>query len=206
MLETELKLRFLQPWHDALWWLPLWGDYSLGEVQRQQLGNIYYDTPDQALSRSGYALRIRQIDDRYIQTIKTDGRSEGGLHQRQEWEWPMPSAQPDLSLFAEAPIWAQWQQAGVAERLLPVFRTDFQRELALVELGDTQIEVAWDIGAIRVKQRSEPIAELELELKAGEVEGVLALGERLAAELPVAPFTENKAARGYALALAASQD
>ena len=54
----------------------------------QQLHNVYYDTPDQALRRQKVALRVRRQSGgpatraQWILTLKTAGTSVGGLSQR----------------------------------------------------------------------------------------------------------------------------
>ena len=40
--------------------------------------SIYFDTPDHALSKMGFSLRIRRSGKKHIQTIKSDGASADG--------------------------------------------------------------------------------------------------------------------------------
>lgn len=53
------------------------------------LANVYYDTPDLALARSKSAVRVRRAPQGWLQTFKTVGSAEGGLHRRHEWELPV---------------------------------------------------------------------------------------------------------------------
>ena len=58
-----------------------------GEPGREiALANVYYDTPDLTLARSKSAVRVRHAPQGWMQTFKTVGTAEGGLHRRHEWE------------------------------------------------------------------------------------------------------------------------
>lgn len=60
------------------------------------LRNIYFDSAQLALHERKIALRLRQSERAWVQTLKTKGVSVDGLHQRGEWEWPLPDM-PALS-------------------------------------------------------------------------------------------------------------
>jgi inorganic triphosphatase YgiF len=72
-----------------------------------ELRNIYFDTPDFILNRQRMALRVRQKGSRFIQTLKTQGEFIDGGHRRMEWEWPLATAELDLSLLAATPLSGQ---------------------------------------------------------------------------------------------------
>lgn len=84
-------------------------------------------------------------------------------------------------------------------KLAPLFTTDFTREALLVNEGESRIEVALDQGEIKADGRSEPISELEMELKEGRLEDVLALAKRLSSTSGIRLGSQSKAARGYRL-------
>src|SRR5512147_777302 len=133
----------------------------------QDLVTRYFDTPDFALSAQGVALRVRRVGRRWLQTLKTEGERRGGLSRRVEFEVPVGRGIPDWQRFpAEA-------QAYVAEalraQLVPVFETRFHRTAWLLKgKGGAQIEVALDVGEVVAGERSQPICEIELELKSGQ--------------------------------------
>ena len=94
-----------------------------------------------------------------------------------------------------------------------MFRTRVRRAQWTVERGDASIEVSLDIGAISTEVEhqslSEPICELELELKQARGEGGAAALIDLALELldvggksppALTPVARSKAERGYQLA------
>ena len=175
--------------------------------QVQQLHNVYYDTPDQALRRQKVALRVRRQTtgepptELWILTLKTAGTSVGGLSQRGEWEATLRSATPRLSALQGTP-WSTLDPDGTLwPQLAPAFVTSCTRTLWLLRSrSGSVIEVALDVGEIVAGGRSAPICELELELKSGPPEALHALAHRLAAAVAVLPGQASKAERGYALA------
>ena len=193
--ELELKLTLLPDAQGTLtdWLLQQPGVKDLGE---RHLVNVYFDTPTLALNQQHIALRVRQVGERFIQTLKTKGAFVDGAHQRQEWEWPMTSADLDLSLLADTPLGGE---AALA-KLVPVFETNFTRRVLLLQDGDSVIECALDRGEIIAGQKRMPLCELELELKAGDASAIQAWGVRLAAQAPVLVNLISKAEQGYFLA------
>lgn len=160
------------------------------------LQNCYYDTPDAALNRQKIALRVRQAGDRYIQTLKTQGDYVDGAHRRQEWEWPLTGTRLNIGLIADTPV---GQDVNLA-RLGPVFETNFQRQVILIETGNAAVECALDDGHIVAGDRTQALCELEFELKQGDAGELLALTRRLAAEVPIFINLISKAEQGYYLA------
>ena len=69
----------------------------------------------------------------------------------------------------------------------------------LLQVGASQIEVAFDDGVIVAGERSWPVTEIELELKSGEALDLYELGGRLAETLPVKLDVTSKSARAFAL-------
>jgi inorganic triphosphatase YgiF len=175
--------------------------------QVQQLHNVYYDTPDQALRRQKVALRVRRQRSgeparaQWILTLKTAGTSVGGLSQRGEWEARLRNATPRLAALQGTP-WATLDPDGsVWAQLAPAFITTCTRTLWLLrQRGGSVIEVALDVGEIVAGGRRAPICELELELKAGPPEALHTLAQQLAEVVAVLPGQASKAERGYALA------
>ncbi|MDN3557532.1 CYTH domain-containing protein [Halomonas maura] len=163
-----------------------------------RLGNTYFDTPAGDLEAARAALRLRHVDGRLLQTLKTRGHGSGGLSSRGEWEWEVMGPSLDLAgLAALPPIQALGE--GVLGQLVPRFTTDFVRETWWLEDDTATIEVALDLGEIRSDGSEAPIRELELELKAGDPAALVALAEALAEDVPLRPSDTSKAARGGAL-------
>ncbi|WP_404298842.1 CYTH domain-containing protein [Halomonas sp.] len=192
--EIELKLALGQEGPKALRCHPL---LAAQPAQASHLGNTYFDTPEGALERARMALRLRRVNGRVLQTVKTRGEGGGGLSTRGEWEWEVPGSGLDLEGLKGLPPAALGQD--VLERLVPRFTTDFHRETRMIDHAGARIEVALDEGEIVADNRRVAIRELELELKAGEPEALWSLAETLAESLPLRPADTSKAARGGAL-------
>ena len=193
--ELEIKLSVAQPDLDRVvdWLLGQPNTYESGTLQ---LRNTYYDTPDGDLNRQKIALRIRKLGDRHIQTLKTRGEFVDGAHRRQEWEWPLIGTTLNMGLIADTPV---GQSVNLA-RLQPVFETNFQRRVVMIEQGESLVEVAIDSGEIVADGQSRPLSEVEFELKAGDASLLLAWARRLADEVPVFLNLVSKAEQGYYLA------
>ncbi|MBL3558337.1 MULTISPECIES: CYTH domain-containing protein [Marinobacter] len=190
--ELEIKLSVAQADLDhALAWLL--SQPNTYESDTLQLGNTYYDTPGGDLNRQKTALRIRKMGNKSIQTLKTRGEFVDGAHRRQEWEWPLIGTKLKLGLIADTPV---GQSVNLAA-LQPVFETNFERRVVMIEQGETLIEVALDSGEIVAAGQSRPLNEIEFELKTGEPSALLKWARRLADEVPVFLNLVSKAEQGY---------
>ena len=177
---------------------------AYGRQPPVKITSVYFDTPDRLLASQQAALRIRRIGEgsgaRWVQTLKTND-SPGALSQRGEWETPLRGARLDPSAAPEA---LQRLLGDELARLALVFRTQFERIERTVHYRGARIELALDEGRISAGRRSEPICELELELREGPVLAVFDLALDLIGSgrraLPLLPEGESKAVRGYRLA------
>ncbi|HKO67729.1 MAG TPA: CHAD domain-containing protein, partial [Burkholderiaceae bacterium] len=177
--------------------------------------NIYFDSADRLLQRHRMALRVRQIDGRWVQTLKTSSESRV-VGRRGEWETPARLVRGrgtiDLAQLSESPLPQLLAKQDGSVKLKPVFRTQVQRSQWTVEHGDAQIEVALDVGEIMTvsedAMRREPICEVELELKQpqhdGAAKALIDLALQLLdahgkAPLGLTPVSRSKAERGYQL-------
>ncbi len=166
----------------------------------RRLISTYFDTPDKALRKQGYALRIRQDEDRFTQTLKGRAPAQAGMTARHEWEWPLENFALDFSVIPVPELKKWFSDAEVIKNFTPRFTTDFIREAWDIELTDkTRVEIAFDKGIVSIGERSTPIQEVEFELKAGNPETLKALASLFQVELGMSPENRSKAARGFAL-------
>ncbi|MEW5790247.1 MAG: CHAD domain-containing protein [Pseudomonadota bacterium] len=202
-METELKLHLTDParWN-AILRTPALLELAGGQPPRQEhLEARYFDTADGALRQARLAYRIRREGARWVATIKADGSSFGGLHQRPEWNVAVAEPTPDLAPFLATPIGPTLREAVSDAPLVELFRTRFERTMLDLHTptGDA-IEFAADRGEILAGEAREAILELELELKAGEPGALLRLGARLARDFPLLPEPRSKFHRALLLA------
>lgn len=171
-------------------------------VTVHQLRALYFDTTDRRLQKAGIAYRIRREDEQWIATVKTDlAASTGGLHQRREWNVAAADDQPDLSLFRETPIGLRLTQTVGEASLQKMFETRVERSVLNIKTpGGGWVEFAADRGEIVAAEKSDPIAEVEFELKAGRAKELLLLGAALSTRYSLLLESRSKFARGLALA------
>lgn len=170
------------------------------EQHQLQLRTEYFDTPQLKLKQQGIALRLRQIDDQWVQTVKTSGKVQDGLHQREEWEHPIMNGEFDLPLLRQTPLAPIVDDSGSWNQLQRLFYTKFQRDVYLLEAPqDTVIELAYDFGEAGSGEHRAMIHEIELELRHGSLEQLQQVAQRLKTELNLSYNNRSKAEIGYQL-------
>ncbi len=198
-MEIELKLSLPAAAVDALKADPL---LAKARKTRKRLDNIYFDTPDHALAQARIGLRLRKDGRRWLQTVKSGGSAQAGLHQREEIEF---------AVSGKALEWAPLTGTAFEAVLAPIqqqlgaqFRTLFTRDIRrLTGPSGAEIELAIDQGEIiagKNSRKREAICELELELKSGSVDDLFELALELASRHPLTMSNCSKAERGDALA------
>ena len=175
------------------------------KATHQQLHNIYFDTPEQLLNQQRIALRLRRVGDQgkpqWLQTLKTGGSKNSALSQRGEWETEVSGAELNLHELEQTPWSALDPDGTLFQTLMPCFVTSFKRTSWLVRRRDgSVVEVALDVGHIKAGDKTTPICELELELKAGQAAALFDVAQQIANTIAVLPATSSKAERGFALA------
>jgi len=199
--ELEIKLRLPREALGRLRRLSLPGAVAGHRPGTRRLRAVYFDTPDFALRRSGFALRVRREGPHWIQSLKGGGGSAAGLHRRLEWESRVPRCETDPGLLPQNGPGAAARSGKIRDALAPLFMTDVSRRgrMLVFENGD-RIEYCLDRGEIRAGDLLEPVCEIELELKAGAPARLFEVALALVRELPVRVEPDSKAERGYRLA------
>lgn len=192
--EIELKLEIDPDQAEKLTSLPALS----GEPRVERQLSVYYDTSKGRLRRHGYVLRVRQGDDGWVQTVKRAGDGTG-LFERDEWESPVQGLQPDLKALNDTPL-KELIKPRQFRNLVPVFRTDVERSSWALNDGGGTIELAYDAGLIEAGAASQPVHELELELKDGAVDQLFAVARKIARRISVKLGVQSKSDRGFALA------
>ena len=209
-MEIELKLLLAPEDAPRLRTHALLAQYAQGEPQVLQMHDIYVDTPDLQLCRHQAGLRVRQVDGRWVQTLKAGGTVSGGLHSRHEWEGEVAGPAPDLDALDAAigrkqPIRTLLRQDAVRAGLQPLFRTRIERTAWQLHTpqGD-HIECVLDQGVIGCGAdegaRSVAVSEIELELKQGQASALFDVALALLQDVPLQLGHMSKAERGYRLA------
>lgn len=162
---------------------------------------IYFDDASRTLASHGIGYRIRKENEQYVATIKWGSeKEENGLSKRFEYNLQVDSEEPTLEAFKESIADKKINELLQSIELVPMFITEFTREVLLIEYKNSVIELAFDFGKIIGKSNSTlPICELELELKSGEEEALKELGERACLYFSLTPLNDSKLKRGLTL-------
>jgi triphosphatase len=145
------------PWLEKLLSAPL---------QRKRVASVYFDTRSGKLRAAGISLRVRQIGDKYIQTIKRDPKGACGAFTRQEWECEIADNEPNLDRAKDTAL-AQFNLKKLRRKLGPVFETDVERVTIPIKHDNNNLELAVDRGEVRAGRRREPISEIEIDWRGG---------------------------------------
>jgi inorganic triphosphatase YgiF len=184
-----------------------------GAVVRTRLQARYFDTADQALAAQGIVLRLRKEGRRWVQTAKATG--DNALH-RLEHNVDLGAAAAGGAAPAIDP--QRHHGTPVGERLAKALAaggahlverqsTDIvrlTRDVRTTGAGAAVVELALDVGKVIAHagtpdERESPVCELELELKRGDVQGLVAFARRWSQQHGLWFSTVSKAERGARL-------
>lgn len=195
--QIALKLAVAEDRHAALQRHPMLAKAASRE--QQTLVSIYYDTGRMTLRRAGILLRLRRNGSAWIQTIKRQDESDGGLTIRPEWQAPYLN-HFDFSHVDDTDLREWLQHEKIAGRVTSVFETNFRRTSWLIEPRDgVRVRAKLDRGWIAADGRREILSELELQLLSGSIDDIYGIALELARSLSLPPLLLSKAERGYRL-------
>jgi len=179
-------------------------------ARRRRLQAAYADTPDALLARHSLALRVRREGRDWVQTLKGAGddtltRFEHNVRLLAPPAVQAPTIDPTLH-----------RGTTVGDRLLALlgqgsgydgpatlgvrYRTDVLRRTRLQRSAGTQVELAFDSGAIQAGDAVWPLCELEFELVGGEPAALIELARQWMRRHGLWVDTRSKAERGDLLA------
>ena len=164
------------------------------EGQSFAMETVYYDTPDSALSRRAYTLRRRMENELSVCTLKVPS----GTYGRGEFEVNCPTIEaaiPELCKLSGITDLPALLEKGIT----PVCGAKFTRIAKTIVTPTFTVELALDSGILSGGGKEIPLCEVELELKEGKAEDVVAFAKELAAEYALTPELKSKFARARAL-------
>ena len=155
----------------------------------------YYDAPEGALGKLRWTLRRRMENGVSVCTLKVplpDGS-------RGEWEAQCGNIESGIDALCAAGApkdLLNYTQNGLRE----VCGARFTRLAGLIELDGCTVELALDEGFLLGGGRELPFTEVEVELKDGSEDAVVAFAEKIAAEFGLRPEPKSKFRRALDLA------
>jgi CHAD domain-containing protein len=169
-----------------------------GRPRQVQVEDRYLDTADGAMSRAGYAVRLRRGPRMTILSVKASNQAASALHRREELEGPA-----DLSLDPHA-----WPSSAARSLVLehagdtPLIEIVTIRQLrrARAFAGDAlEVELSVDdVEIVAGGRMIDRFLELEVELKVGDEAGLVDLAVILGADAALEPITTSKLERALA--------
>ena len=136
-----------------------------------RMHTTYYDTADGRLSAKKFTLRRRQENGESVCTLKTPGKGQlrGEFEIRKE---KIEDAIPELCKLSGVNL----PTSGLVE----VCGARFVRYAKEEVLSDCALELAVDEGTLTGGGKTQPLYEVEVELKSGNPESVVAFAQTLA--------------------------
>lgn len=166
-----------------------------GEFDTIAMETTYYDAPDRALSDRHITLRRRMEGSRSVCTLKTPADNGGRGEWELEWD-SIETAIPELCKLSGWTHLAVLTYDGVEE----VCGAKFTRLAKTVTLPGCVVEIALDQGILTGGGREILLCEVEVELKEGSEDAVVAFARELAAEYGLQMEKKSKFRRALALA------
>lgn len=171
----EIELKFIIPENKVT---AVNRQMSVKTAQHHQLDAYYFDTAEQLLGKAGIALRIRNENGSWVQTLKAKA---DGIAKRLEENIPLDlparvatsKLMPDLTLHSKAiqKLLSQVQPLPELENALTLkFATKVKRITREITRYGNKVEIAFDEGKIISGRKSVPICEVEFELLAGNID------------------------------------
>ncbi len=198
--ELELKLTFDEKALERFASCAALRNLDASDPVRKKLRSVYYDTADLALLREGKTLRIRRVDQDWVQTVKGGAHVQSGVSNTLEIETSVPGNTPFIDRIDDSKVREQIQAAIGDKPLRPVVETDMWRTTRLIEVGNAGlVELAIDHGKISANGKSIGLDEVEVELKSGPPHTLLTASEMLFKDQTIEFSNYSKAELGYAL-------
>jgi len=200
--EIELKLELDPMAQEALKRIGAIEGFAAGRAVTKTLQSIYFDTPDQALRKAKISLRVRKSGRSWIQTAKLGTGVLGGLSSAVEAEHPVKSRALDFSVIEDTAVREKLAEIIGDAELVECFETVMKRTARQLsrDSDGAEIELALDTGNILAGGGSQPLTELEMELKAGPSLAVFEAAKALLKDVPFRFSPFSKAERGFRFA------
>lgn len=176
--------------------------YRLHRLDTTSVRDHYYDTPDQALRRHGYALRLRRNGRKIVATLKSlTPATDAGVHRREEYELTLPRETTDVASWPADETRTRvliLTEGHPLERLFSI--TQRRQKWHIIHEGHVVAELSCDAVEAAAHDAHTNWHELEVELAgAGTETDLSAIIDELRTQLNVTPESRSKYERGLDL-------
>ena len=188
-MEFELKFQATQDQMEAV------AAAFPGTEQVIRMQTTYFDTPSRSLSLRHITCRTRLENDVAVCTVKTPAQNGA----RGEWETEEADIGQALETLCRMGCPRQVQELA-AEGLEPICGARFTRRARIIEFPGGTAELALDRGILLGGGKQAPLAEIELELKSGQIGDLVVFGSWFASKFGLIPQKKSKFRRALDLA------
>ena len=168
-----------------------------------ELHAIYFDTEDRRLSREGITFRTRKENEAFVSTVKWNGASENGLHEREEINVPMIDESyfhtPNINLFCHSPMCETLKEVIGHRELKKRVEVKVLRRQARIDTGKSICEISYDSGKVFYQGMEAPLSEMEVELYSGSREDMEQFVDNLVEKYGLVPENRSKFKQGLEL-------
>ncbi|MDD6310564.1 MAG: CYTH domain-containing protein [Firmicutes bacterium] len=199
----EIELKYAIP--DEATERVLWNNELFADVEEEgsreelHLNAKYFDTEDGDLANNEIAYRVREEGERYVAAMKWKGRSEDGLHVREEINVHVDDDTPNPEVFRESSVGEDVLDLLQGKELKCVLESRILRKKFRIDTGKGIFEISIDSGEVITEAGTAPINEIEIELFSGETEELMEVGRRIQERYNLKPENISKYARGMEL-------
>lgn len=201
-MEIEAKYRVAdRQIFEALLRIRTLGSFSFfPEPSLELQTNTYYDTSEWTLATERLSLRIRQVMDQRIATVKRSKGYAGAVHVREEWETPI-TVDPHPTAWPRSALRDRMLELIGSAPLRALFMLSTRRQRIAVQHHRARIaELSLDEGYIQANGRILGFRELEIELgNHGQLADLNRIADLLQERFALIPEPRGKRSRGMAL-------
>lgn len=161
--------------------------------KRSKRLNTYYDTDQFLLRDNAIVLGVERSGDRHVQTMASPQEPDTATVSE------ISGNKPDVSRIAVRRWRKLLTREGHDVKLSPVFTTEVESSRVPLQVDDSRIDLALDVGHIRANGREQPICEARLALVAGQPQRLYQLALDLHDAVPFHIEHRDTILRGYSL-------
>ena len=169
----------------------------------RRVEQVYWDTPDYRLGRSGIALALQKAGQKHFQVVHPIREIQTGGRPNTETQVQIQGDRPDLvrlalTAGADPLLVSGLDPAGI----IPVFSVDLRRTHWTLRWGDTTLALCLDQGTITSAQGDRSVHQVLLSHLSGPAIGLYDFARSLGRSLPISLARLSPAQKGYRLVAA----
>ena len=169
----------------------------------RRIEQVFWDTPDHRLGRSGTALALQTSGQRRIQVVTPIRNAQTGGRPVATIETAIQGTRPDLVRLALTPGTDPVLVSSLDPHgMIPIFAVEVRRTYWSLSWGDTRLALTLDIGSITTSQGDSAVSQAGLTHLGGPTGGLYDFARVLNRSVPFALATLVPAQQGYRLVVA----